>query len=133
MLHNTRQDTTEAVDALMAGLEHPHHDGIQALRRIVLAAHTGIKEGVKWRAPSWRTHEYFATTHLRSKAGFGMILHRGAKVKELPDGGMPMDDPAGLLTRLADDRAMVEFRDTRDLEAKTAELQQLLRAWIEHL
>lgn len=33
MPHDTRQDTSEAVDALMATLSHPHHAGIQALRR----------------------------------------------------------------------------------------------------
>ncbi|GAB2654316.1 DUF1801 domain-containing protein [Arenimonas aestuarii] len=130
MPHDSRHDTSDAVDALMAGLKHPHHDGIQTLRRIVMAAHPAIREGVKWKAPSWRTHEYFATTHLRSKQGLGVILHRGAKVKAAPAGGLAVADPEGLLTWLAPDRALVEFRDRQDLEAKGPALQGLLRAWI---
>lgn len=133
MPHDTRHDTPAAVDALMAGLKHPHHAGIQALRRIVLATDPTIWEGVKWNAPSWRTHEYFATTHLRTKQGFGLILHRGAKVKALPDGGMAVADPAGFLTWLAPDRALIEFRDQQDLSAKAPALQDLLRSWISRL
>lgn len=133
MPHDTRQDTSEAVDALVAGLTHPHLDGIQALRRIVLDTDPGIREGVKWKAPSWRTEDYFATTHLRSKQGFGLILHRGAKVKAMPEGGMAVPDPAGLLKWLAADRALVEFRDRDDLVDRAPALQALLATWIAHL
>lgn len=133
MPHDTRQDTSEAVDALMAGLKHPHHAGIQALRRCMAAADPSIREGVKWNAPSWRTHEYFATTHLRSKHGFGLILHRGAKVRALPEGGLAIPDPEGLLTWLAADRAIVEFKDDDDLAAKGEALQALIRRWIEQV
>ena len=133
MPHDTRNDTSEAVDALMARLSHPHHAGIQALRRIVLSADPGIREGVKWNAPSWRTHEYFATTHLRSKQGFGLILHRGAKVKELPEGGLAIHDPEGLLKWLAADRAMIEFSDDADLAAKGEALKALVRVWFEQV
>lgn len=133
MPHDTRQDTSEAVDALMATLSHPHHAGIQALRRCLAGVDPSIREGVKWNAPSWRTHEYFATTHLRSKQGFGLILHRGAKVRALPEGGLVVPDPQGLLKWLAADRAIVEFRDEADLAAKQQALQELLRAWIERV
>ncbi|MCX7564572.1 DUF1801 domain-containing protein [Xanthomonadaceae bacterium XH05] len=133
MPHDTRNDTSEAVDALMAGLTHPHHAGIQALRRCLAAADPSIREGVKWNAPSWRTHEYFATTHLRSKQGFGLILHRGAKVKALPEGGLAIADPQGLLKWLAADRAMVEFSDEADLAGKSEALQALVRVWIKQV
>lgn len=130
MPHDTRQDTTEAVDALMAELKHPHHAGIQALRRCLAAADPSIKEGVKWNAPSWRTHEYFATTHLRSKRGFGLILHRGAKVRALPEGRLVVPDPEGLLKWLAADRAIIEFADEAELAEKSGALRDLVRRWI---
>ena len=133
MPHDTRQDTTEAVDVLMAGLKHPHRDGIQALRKIVLAADPGIREGVKWKAPSFRTHEYFATTHLRSKVRFGLILHRGAKVRAVPEGRIDVADPSGVLTWLSEDRAMIEFRDGEELQDRAITLQRLLRGWIAHV
>lgn len=128
--HSTPLDRPEAVDALLAGLDHPHREGIVALRSWVGGADPTIREGVKWNAPSWRTHEYFATTHLRSKQGFGLILHRGAKVKALPEGGLAVPDPAGLLKWLAPDRALVELRDRDELAAKGPALQDLLRVWI---
>ena len=80
----TKSDTTEAVSAYMAALEHPHKALVEALRRAVLGADPAIAEGIKWNAPSFRTHEYFATTHLRTKDGVGLILHLGARPR---DGG----------------------------------------------
>ena len=60
------------VDAYLAQLEHPFRDGFVALRRAILAADAGIAEGIKWNVPSFRTSEWFATMHLRAKAGFGV-------------------------------------------------------------
>lgn len=131
--HTTRQDRPEAVDALLANLDHPHLQGIAALRTWVCGADPSIQEGVKWNAPSWRTHDYFATTHLRMKRGFGLILHRGAKVKSLPEGGIAVPDPTGKLKWLAPDRGLVEFDDHDDLATKGPALQELLRTWITRL
>ncbi|MDH5829038.1 hypothetical protein QFW80_00675 [Luteimonas sp. M1R5S18] len=65
--HATPADTRAAVDALMATLTHPHKASIEALRAAILAVDPSIAEGVKWNAPSFRTHEYFATFHLRAR------------------------------------------------------------------
>lgn len=126
-------DTTAAVDALMAKLEHPMKAEIQALRELVLGVDPSIAEGVKWNAPSFRTTEYFATVHLRSKVGVGLILHRGAKVRDLPAGGIEIDDPAGLLEWLDDDRARFELASGAELARKQAALRELLRQWIRHV
>lgn len=121
-------DSSEAVDALMARLEHPHRDAIAALREIVRSADASIAEGVKWNAPSFRTTEYFATTHLRAKTGIALILHLGAKVRDVPS--VPVDDPQGLLSWLAKDRAMVSFAGLTELRAEAPALQALIRRWI---
>lgn len=131
--HASKADTGAAVDALMAGLDHPHKDAIARLRSLVLATDPAIAEGVKWAAPSFRTHEYFATTHLRSKAGLGLILHLGAKARQLPAEGVAIDDPAGMLHWLAADRAQLLFADRADLEARKDALQGLLRQWIAYV
>ena len=81
-LHQTAADTSAAVDAFMATLEHPCTALIEALRRIILRADPSIAEGIKWKSPSFRTGEYFATVNLRAKAGIGLILHFGAKVQQ---------------------------------------------------
>ncbi|QJR15827.1 DUF1801 domain-containing protein [Usitatibacter palustris] len=126
----TKADTTAAVDAFMAKLDHPHKDAIEELRAIILGAHASIAEGVKWNAPSFRTTEYFATTHLRTKGGVGLILHLGAKVKDNSTGGATIDDPGKLLQWLAKERAMITFADRADLEAKKAKLAAIVKQWV---
>ena len=126
-------DTTKAVDDFMAKLDHPHKRDIETLRKLVLAVDPSIGEGVKWNAPSFRTTEYFATTHLRAKAGIGVILHLGAKARALPKGGLAIDDPEGLLKWLGPDRAMVELGAGKDLAGKAAAFQAVLRQWIRHV
>lgn len=128
--HATAADTTEAVDALMRALVHPMKAEIEAIRAAILEADPSIREGVKWNAPSFRTHEYFATTHLRAKTGIGVILHLGAKARELPPGGVTVADPGAMLQWLAADRAMVSFRDSADVEARREAFVALVRDWI---
>jgi hypothetical protein len=131
--HATAADTSAAVDELMRGLDHPCKAEIEMLRRAVLAVDPSIAEGVKWNAPSFRTTEYFATTNLRAKAGVGLILHLGAKVRDLPPGGLAIADPAGLLKWLARDRASIEFRTRQEVVERIPALQQVLRDWIRHV
>jgi hypothetical protein len=118
------------VDRFMAQLEHPHKPAIEALRWVVRGADPTIAEGIKWNAPSFRTTGYFATTHLRAKQGVGLILHLGAKVRDVSD--FSIDDPAGLLTWLAKDRAMVTFADADDVRNRKAALEHIVRQWIRH-
>ena len=117
----------------MATLEHPFKAEIQRIRQLTLGVDSSIAEGVKWNAPSFRTTEYFATTNLRSKAGIGIILHLGARVRRLPAGGVRIDDPTKLLHWLGKDRAMVEFRNSEDLRDKAVAFQLVLRQWIKHV
>ena len=131
--HATAADTTEAVDDFMKSLEHPHKAAIEALRKVIRGAAPGIREGVKWNAPSFRTTEYFATTNLREKAGFGVILHLGAKARALPAGGIEIADPGKMLRWLAKDRAMIVFSDGKDLAKRKHPLAALVRAWVAHV
>lgn len=142
--HATPADTTAAVDEFMARLEHPFKAEVETLRRLILAVDPSIAEGIKWNAPSYRTtsrrttdsrttSEYFATTHLRVKDGIGLILHLGAKARDLPAGGLGIDDPEKLLRWLGKDRASIELRGAADLAAKRAALQALIAQWIAHV
>ena len=117
----------------MASLEHPHKDAVEALRRVILEVAPSVSEGIKWKSPSFKTREYFATTNLREKNGVGVILHLGAKVRELSAGGLAIEDPEGLLTWLAPDRASVRFGSADDVQAKKAAFSAVLRGWIKHI
>jgi len=121
------------VDAFFALLKHPHVDALQAVRRIILKADPAIAEGIKWKVPSFRTSDYFATMHLRTKQGIGLILHFGAKKKDGLTAQQDITDPAGLLVWLAEDRAVVAFTDAADVKVKRTALTAIIRQWIQHV
>jgi len=125
--HSKPSDTSAAVDRFMAECNHPLKSAIQMLRELILDVHPGVREGIKWNAPSYRLDEYFATTSLRDKAGIGLILHLGAKVKNLD---VTVDDPERLLTWLGRDRASLSFRDVEDLRVRIPAVRQIIAAWI---
>jgi len=119
-------DSSSAVDLFMAC-----KDEIQALREILCGVDRKITEGVKWNAPSFRTTEYFATTHFRAKSGVAIILHLGAKVRSAAS--FHIDDPAGILEWLGKDRAMVSFVGMEELRERTAAFEHIVRQWIKHV
>jgi hypothetical protein len=128
---DTRAATT--VDELLATLAHPSTPIIQAVRRIVLDAVPGVREEVKWNAPSFRTTEHFATFHLRGTSGVQLVLHLGAKPR--PDAGMPraIDDAAGLLQWKGPDRATIVFTDVAHVERVRDGFTAILRQWVTHV
>lgn len=128
--HRTPADTSAAVDRFLAASLHPHKAAIEALRGLILGVHPDIQEGIKWNAPSYRTHDYFATTNLRDKVGVGIILHLGAKVRNET---LAIDDPAQLLTWLSGDRATARFRDIADVHLHARAFQAVLVQWIGHV
>ena len=115
----------------MSSLRHPQKPAIESLRRIILGADASVAEGVKWNAPSFRTSQYFATTHLRAKGGIGVIFHLGAKVRDIPK--LRIQDPGGLLAWLAKDRAMASFSGLTDVEARASRLQDIVRQWLKYV
>ncbi|MBL8346834.1 MAG: DUF1801 domain-containing protein [Rubrivivax sp.] len=117
----------------MGALVHPAKSEIEALRAAILEVHPSVQEGVKWNAPSFRTTDYFATTNLRTKRGIGVVLHFGAKVRDVTTGPESIADPDKLLTWVAKDRATVSFIDMSDLQAKKAAFQAVLKQWIAHV
>lgn len=131
--HTSATDTTEAVDAFMESLVHPMKSEIQMIRETILAADPTIQDGVKWNAPSYRTSEYFATTNLREKQGVGVILHLGAKARDLKPGELQVEDPTAMLTWLAKDRAMVRFTSGSDFQTKASAFTAVVRSWIRHV
>ncbi|SFN38251.1 protein of unknown function (DU1801) [Dokdonella immobilis] len=99
----------------------------------MLEVDPSVQEGIKWNAPSFRTSEYFATTHLRAKSGLSVVLHLGAKVRQLPSGGVAIEDPTKLLKWLGKDRAMVEFASAEKFNDARAAFQAVLRQWVQYI
>jgi len=126
----TNPDSPQAVDEFMRTLEHPSKKLIEAIRNSILSADRSISEGIKWNSPSFRTSEHFATMNLREKKGIGIILHRGAKKRGLPPGGIIIDDPSKLLTWLGRDRAMIVFESLGDFSRMNDAFERIIQQWI---
>ena len=128
--------TDPAVTAFLREQDHPRKKEIEAVRQIILGVSPEIREGIKWNAPSFRTTDYFATVNLRARGGeehVWLIIHTGAKVKKTAATGVKIADPAGLLQWLAKDRCLVTFEDGKDIQAKRAALEAVVREWIRQL
>ena len=117
-----------AVIAFIDALEPTLKKQVEAIRKAILSVSPEIEEGIKWKVPSFRTVEYFATFHLRGE-GVKLILHTGAKVKKSK--GLKLEDP--LLEWLGTDRAMITFADAKDVKAKLPDLKRLIAEWLKRL
>ena len=121
---------SDEVDEFLRTLHHPLKPALELLRSIFRSASPSIHEGIKWKSPSFRTTDYFATINMHGQDQLRLILHTGAKVKVSATQGLKIADPAGLLKWLAKDRALIAFSDLKDINAKRAALKRVIREWI---
>jgi len=119
-----------AVIAFLRDLDHPLRSDMEKVRRILIGADPSIAEGIKWNAPSFRTTDYFATLHLRSRDRIQLVFHTGAKKKATADSGVDVADPAGLVQWLAKDRCMVTLGAGPAIDENRTAFEELIRAWI---
>ncbi len=120
------------VATFLAQLEHPRKAEIEAVRALILSADPRIRESIKWNAPSFALADHFATFKLRPETTVQVVLHTGAKVRANP-AAMSVDDPAGLLTWAAPDRAIVTFAHMAAIDTHRDALVALLQQWIAQL
>lgn len=122
------------VEAFLEAVKHPPRKAaLERLRAIVLGADRSIAEGIKWKSPSFRTTDWFATINTHGPRCIRLILHFGAKVKSTAETGIAIADPKGLLKWLAKDRAIVEFASLQEMEAMAKPLAALVKAWIRQM
>lgn len=125
------KDQASNVAEFMRTLEHPLKAEIETVRALILDADPAIKEGLKWKAPSFCVQEYFATIHIKNTSAVQVILHLGAKVRQTPN--VTIDDPGGLLEWLGKDRASVKFSDMQAIKANGEAFKHITRQWITYL
>jgi hypothetical protein len=121
--------TKTDVPSFMASLDHPLKAEIEAVRRLVLSADPRLREQIKWNAPSFAVTDDLVTLKLHPQATLQVVLHTGAKKRATPL-DIAIDDPAGLLRRLAPDRAIITFSTLEDIEGKGAALVDIVRQWV---
>ena len=122
--------STPDVDAFLAALTHPEMPAILALRDILRSLDPGVRETIKWNAPSYATTSDFATFQLRAKEGVQLVLHFGATPRPDSPARSRVADPTGLLTWKSADRALLTVRDAADVAARTSAIRAVLVQWM---
>ena len=117
-----------SADEYVRGLSPARKKEAQAVRKFILGANPRITEEIKWAAPSFAYGEHFVTFNAWAKDYVELIFHHGPKKATAK--GLPIDDPDGLLIWLATDRASMRFYGMKDVLAKKAALQSIVRKWI---
>lgn len=122
--------TATDVDDYLDTLDHPHLDGIRALRDALLAADPGISEHLKWNAPSFRfAGEDRATMRVAPGGAFQLVLHRGSRVRD-DVAGFRFEDTTGLVRWAAPDRGVIDLAGPGALEQHLDEVVGLVRRWV---
>ena len=121
-----------SVTQFLATLDHPHKEGIELLRSVILGVDRRIREGIKWNAPSFMLADHFATFRLHPPKNVQLILHTGAKARSGAK-VFRIDDPEGLLKWPASDRAVLTFASTAEAKASKAAVQHIVKQWIAQL
>lgn len=118
-----------SVEDYLAILDPPVRADIDALRDLVLSAHPGLTEEIKWNAPSFADGDQDRVTlGLDRKGGYRIVLHRGAKPQDA--GGFHFADEARLAKWPAPDRGVVSLKGQVEIDAKRPDLIPLIARWI---
>ena len=122
---------SEAVTSYIRHLEHPLKPVIENIRLSILKSDSRIAEGIKWNVPSFYCNGWFATFHLRARAGVVLVLHHGAKARSTSTLSQTINDRTGLLSWASADRATITFNSANDFRQKHAALKSIIRQWVE--
>ena len=119
-----------AVEQYLTALRHPLKAGVLQLRAAILTADPGISETVKWNAPNFRYDgQDRVTFRLQPGDRLQLIFHRGAKVRA-DAAGFVFEDPSGLMTWAAPDRAVMDFPDLEAVAARQTQVVALVSRWV---
>lgn len=118
-----------SVESWLSGLGPEDQRGIDRLRALVRSAAPDLTETIKWNAPSFADADQDRVTlGVERRGGWRVVLHRGAAVKDAA--GFAFDDAAKVARWPSSDRGVATFANLTALEAKAADLEDLVRRWI---
>jgi len=106
------------VDRWFEQADHPLDATMRRARDIILGADSRVTESIKWKTPSFAYKGNIASFN-PSKHLLSIMFHRGA---EIP-GEHPRLEGDGRLVRT------MRFADLEQLEAGSADLEAVIRAW----
>ncbi len=120
------------VDEFLSDQDANKLEQIELLRSIIKKVHPGLTERIKWNAPSYVLDgEDRITFNLMNKEGVvKLILHMGAIRKENKKGAPVLADDTGLVAWQSDIRGIVSFTGVADIQAKQADVADIIKRWL---
>lgn len=113
----------EIVNAYMMKLKHPLKDEIEAVRKIIKSAGKGIKERIKWNAPSYYCTEDMVTFNPRNHLAVHLVFHHPDIVK--------VRSP--LLLGEYKDRRMMYFKDMKEVRQNKKALEGIMQELLKRI
>ena len=120
MMTTKPMNKTKEVNEFMDKLDHPFKAEVQAVRKIIMNVNKHITEQIKWNAPSFSYKGYMATFNLWAKQHVHLVFHNGAI----------LSNKSGLLEGDYPTRRMVYFSNMKDVKAKKAALEKIVKEWV---
>ena len=118
------------VTTFLKPLKHPLIKEIETLRATILSVDAEIGENIKWNGPNF--HHKGAdriSMRIHPPTQLQLILHRGAKVLEQPKGKL-IEDDSGMMMWKGNDRAVITFKDIKEIKAKETQLKKIITKWL---
>lgn len=118
------------VSALVDALKHPMAKEITALRKLVLSAHPGLAENVKWNSPNFAVgEEDRITLRIQPIKHIQVVFHHGARSGTVKT--KPIADASGLLSWKGTERAVLEIPTPAELKKHRGEITALVKNWVD--
>lgn len=129
-MFQTMENGSKEVSNFLAELEHPLKELILEIRSAITKSNPGLKEHIKWNAPSYAIDgEDRVTMKLFPPKNIQVVFHTGAKPKKQPTERL-ITDTAGILKWVANDRAVATFKSKEEVQRKASEFQKIINSWL---
>ena len=70
------------VDEYLSQKDHPLNAEIQKVRTIILQAHPGMEETIKWSSPTFMYKGNIASFFMNAKKQVSLMFHKGALIND---------------------------------------------------
>lgn len=108
------------VDEYLKKKAHPLTPEIERVREIILQAHEGVEETIKWSSPTFLYKGNMASYFMNAKKHVSLMFHKGA---ELPN-------KRGLLQGDGKEGRTAKFMSMDEIEARKQDLQSVVLEWV---
>jgi len=125
---------TDAVTEFITASQHPLKEVMQALREIILAAHTAIAEHIKWNAPAFYYDAEMAAFDAKEYKRDIVVynIRKNDYILLIFPTGNVINDTTGLMDGdYEDGRRMVTIKNMEDLNTKKEALKEIMQQWLD--